>query len=94
MTGPNSPGGLEPLNREPSSLYPPFLGGQRTWLPFPAEEERYIALLSALDGVELGSYDVRVLQWLADRDAPTVATVCSLIHRAHAAGYCEGSTNP
>ncbi len=93
MTTPVPPGWLGPLRAEPVSLYPPFAqrGG---WLRHPSPDERYIALLTALDGAELGSHDLRVLQWLADRDAPTVATVCSLIHRAHAAGYHEGSTQP
>lgn len=93
MTTPVPPAWLGPLHTEPVSLYPPFArrGG---WLRCPQPDERYIALLTALDGIEVGSHDVRVLSWIADLDAATVATVCSLIYRAHAAGYCEGNTHP
>ncbi|MGW6210909.1 hypothetical protein [Streptomyces sp. NPDC055109] len=34
-------------------------------------------------GVELGSYDLRIVDWLAGLDWPTVATIASLIRRAH-----------
>lgn len=94
MSTPDPVAGLGPLDAEPVSLYPPYArrGG---WAWQPRRPERYSALLTALDGVELGSHDVRVLDWLATGlDAPTVATLCSLIHRAHATGHHEGSTHP
>lgn len=47
------------------------------------------ALLQAVDGVELGAYDRRIIDWLAGWDVPTVAVVVSLLHRARAAGAAE-----
>jgi len=47
------------------------------------------ALLQAVDGVELGAYDRRILDWLAGWDTSTVAVVVSLLHRARAAGAAE-----
>lgn len=89
MTVPTPPAGLDPLGREPTSLYPPFVDDRRRWAPFPTRHDRYIALLSALDGVELGSYDVRILHWLAGWEPWVVAAVCSLIHRARSADSDE-----
>ncbi|MGY5044811.1 hypothetical protein ACWDE0_03990 [Streptomyces sp. 900105755] len=42
------------------------------------------ALYAELDnaGVELGSYDRRIVDWIAGWDYPTVATIASLIRRA------------
>ncbi|MET7715271.1 hypothetical protein [Streptomyces sp. NPDC005407] len=42
------------------------------------------ALLAELEaaGVELGTYDLRIVEWLAGWDWPTVAVVASLIRRA------------
>jgi hypothetical protein len=42
--------------------------------------------LESLDGVELGAYDRRIIEWLAGWDIATVGTVASLIYRARAAG--------
>lgn len=47
------------------------------------------ALLRALDGVQLGAYDRRIIDWLAGWDVPTVATVVSLLHRARTAAATE-----
>ncbi|WP_328982221.1 hypothetical protein OG258_34515 [Streptomyces mirabilis] len=60
-----------PLDRAPFG----FVGasGQRAVL---------LAELEAA-GVELGSYDLRIVDWLAGWDWPTVATIASLIRRAH-----------
>ncbi|MET9409563.1 hypothetical protein ABZX90_27920 [Streptomyces sp. NPDC002935] len=43
------------------------------------------ALMAELEaaGVELGFYDPRIVDWPAGWDWPTVATVASLIRRAH-----------
>jgi hypothetical protein len=50
--------------------------------PRGASAERFRAeLLEALDGIELGAYDRRIVDWLASWDAPTVATVCSWLLR-------------
>ncbi|MER7576843.1 hypothetical protein [Streptomyces sp. NPDC126514] len=42
------------------------------------------ALYAELDnaGVELGTYDHRIVEWIAGWDYPTVATIASLIRRA------------
>ena len=40
---------------------------------------------AALSGVELGTYDRQIVEWLAGWDPPTVAVVCGLITRARAA---------
>jgi hypothetical protein len=39
---------------------------------------------AALSGVELGTYDRQIVEWLAGWDPPTVAVVCGLITRARA----------
>jgi hypothetical protein len=39
---------------------------------------------AALSGVELGTYDLQIVEWLAGWDPPTVAVVCGLITRARA----------
>ncbi|MGH3829476.1 MAG: hypothetical protein ACRDRS_03335 [Pseudonocardiaceae bacterium] len=86
------PPGLEPLSTEPLSVHPPY-----TVAPGYKQDrtERYIALLTALgDGLELGSYDVEVLGWLAEEAPCIVATVCSLLCRVRAAGRREGNPNP
>ncbi|MGH3687198.1 MAG: hypothetical protein ACRDQY_15915 [Pseudonocardiaceae bacterium] len=81
--------GLEPLYGEPVSVHPPYhvapgYHQDRT--------ERYIALLTAIgEGIELGSYDVQVLGWLAEEAPCLVATVCSLLHRVRAAALRDGT---
>ncbi|HYS36664.1 MAG TPA: hypothetical protein VEO01_13650 [Pseudonocardiaceae bacterium] len=42
------------------------------------------AMLESLDGVELGAYDRRIIEWLAGWDIATVGTIASLIYRARA----------
>ncbi|MBV8541924.1 MAG: hypothetical protein JO063_07800 [Pseudonocardiales bacterium] len=73
---------LAPLEREPVSVHAPFVsypGGQYRHEP---AEERRTALLAALDGVQLGAYDERIVQWLAGWDVPVVAAIVSLLRRA------------
>ncbi|MEW1720851.1 hypothetical protein [Streptomyces sp. NPDC093109] len=51
-------------------------------------DEQRAALITALKaaGVELGTYDHHIVNWLAGWDWPTVAVITSLIHRtAHTA---------
>ena len=44
------------------------------------------ALREPLAGIELGTYDERILTWMREvLDQPTVATIASLLHRARAA---------
>lgn len=49
------------------------------------------ALLAPLAGIELGTYDRCILDWLAGWDIPTMATVASLLHRARAAAPLDGA---
>ncbi|MGH3868251.1 MAG: hypothetical protein ACRDQ4_19460 [Pseudonocardiaceae bacterium] len=73
---------LAPLDREPVSVHAPFVsypGGQ--YRHEPADERRE-ALLAALDGVQLGAYDKRIVSWLAGWDVPVVAALVSLLCRA------------
>lgn len=49
-------------------------------------DEQTAALREPLAGIELGSYDERILAWIADVcDTPTAMTIASLLHRARAA---------
>ncbi len=54
-----------------------------------ARQDRRTALLDAIGpGVDLlGAYDLRMLDWLAGWDIPTVGAIASLIHRARAAEH-------
>jgi hypothetical protein len=37
-------------------------------------------------GLQLGAYDRRIIEWLADWEPATVAVICGLISRARQAG--------
>lgn len=53
---------------------------------------RAAALHEPLVGIELGTYDERILRWLAEiGDNPTVMTIVSLLHRARAAQPIEAA---
>ncbi|MGH3808377.1 MAG: hypothetical protein ACRDRU_17490 [Pseudonocardiaceae bacterium] len=81
--------GLEPLYGEPVSVHPPYhvAPGYRQ-----DRTERYHALLTAIgEGIELGSYDVQVLGWLAEEAPCLVAAVCSLLHRVRAVALRDGA---
>jgi hypothetical protein len=73
---------LEPLEDGPVSVYAPFITYPRGEYRHECAEERRAALLAALEGVELGAYDRRILHWLSGWDVPTAAAVVSLILRA------------
>ena len=49
-------------------------------------EERSAILAGVLDGVELGSWDRRVVGWLSGLDTSTALTIASLIARARETG--------
>lgn len=86
-----------PLQEEPRRVRPPFaagsddtgrarLGETNKELRERVHADRVAALLEALDGVELGAYDRRIIEWLARWDTGTVGTVASLFYRARTSG--------
>jgi hypothetical protein len=49
-------------------------------------DEQATTLRAPLAGIELGTYDERILTWIVEIcDTPTVMTIVSLLHRARAA---------
>lgn len=49
-------------------------------------DEQTTLLHAPLAGIDLGTYDERILTWIVETcDTPTVATIASLLHRARAA---------
>ncbi|ALG12340.1 hypothetical protein [Kibdelosporangium phytohabitans] len=86
---------IAPLNRAPRRIRPPFDVDSYEPDPYRFGEtndqwrarrhaDRVAALLEPLDGVDLGAYDRRIIDWLADWDIETVGTIASLIYRARA----------
>jgi len=51
-------------------------------MPDPPLAEARAMLDAAIEGLPLGASDRRILEWLAGWDAPTIATVASLLSRA------------
>ena len=82
-------GPLAPLDREPVSVHAPFVSLPGGRYRHADVEERRAALLAALQGVQLGAYDQRVLDWLAGWDVPVVAAVVSLLHRVRKAATLQ-----
>ena len=82
-------GPLAPLEREPVSVHAPFVSFPGGRYRHADVEERRAALLAALQGVQLGAYDERVLEWLAGWDVPVVAAVVSLLHRVRKAATLQ-----
>jgi hypothetical protein len=77
---------LAPLDSEPVSVHAPFISYPSGQYRHERPEERRAALLAALEGVELGAYDERLVHWLTGWDVPVIAGVISLVWRArHAA---------
>jgi hypothetical protein len=80
-----------PLEVAPRSVWPPYDRHRSVCGPAGTlAADHQAALSDALHGVELGAYDRRIVGWLAGCDVPTVGTVCSWLHRAHAAGRVGG----
>jgi hypothetical protein len=89
-----SPAVRAPLWHEPRRIRPPFnmdgrepsddhrIGETTDQWRAHRHADRVAALLEALDGVELGTYDRRIIEWLADWDTSVVGTVASLFYRA------------
>ena len=74
-----------PIDKPPLTLRPPH----HPYDHCPPEHMSSLCraeLLEVLEGVELGEYDRRIVDWLAGWDTATVATVVSLLHRVRAAG--------
>ncbi|MGB6165095.1 MAG: hypothetical protein WBF75_21505 [Pseudonocardiaceae bacterium] len=78
-------GPLEPLDRAPVSVHAPFVSHPGGRYHHAHAQERRTALVAALQGVELGAYDERMLEWLASWDVPVVAAVISLLLRVRKA---------
>jgi hypothetical protein len=75
------------LGAEPVSVHAPFISYPTGHYRHEPAGERHAALLAALEGIELGAYDDRILRWLARWDVPVVAAVISLLWRVrHAEG--------
>jgi hypothetical protein len=69
----------------------PVQAPPRGFLP-QAEQAQILA--DVLAGIELGTWDRKIMQWLAGLDACTVLTVASLIARARAAGPARPGPRP
>jgi hypothetical protein len=94
---------IPPLDRGPRRIRPPFsVGGPFDRVPDLSGEtndewrqrvraDRVAALLEALEatGVEVGAYDHRIVEWLAEMDTSTQGTVTSWLYRAFEAGACR-----
>lgn len=84
ITTPQAAATYGPIETCPHSLTPPH-----TEYDHAGSTQFHGALLQALDGVELGAWDRRILDWLAGWDTSTVAVVVSLLHRARRADGAE-----
>jgi hypothetical protein len=73
---------LAPLDQEPVSVHAPFISYPGGQYHHEYPEKRRAALVAALDGVDLGAFDRRVLHWLAWWDVAIAASVVSLMWRA------------
>lgn len=80
---------LGPLNSEPHRIRPPFEqkpGESADSWRARSHADRVAALMESLDGIELGTYDRVIIDWLAGWDIPVIGTVASLFYRARAVG--------
>ncbi len=55
------------------------------WSAADNDAEAKDMLAAAVDGLDLGAYDKRILDWVGKWDVPTIATLASIIHRARQA---------
>lgn len=77
----------EYLSTDPPHAYIPVGPVQCTPLgSFRSPQERREAFAAALEGVELGAYDERMIEWLTQLDDPTCRTIASLIWRCRIEG--------
>jgi len=86
---------LAPLHHEPRRIRPLFnveSYGPDHYRPDETNDEwrarnradQVAALLEALDGIELGAHDRRIVEWLASWDTSVIGTMASLFYRARA----------
>jgi hypothetical protein len=91
----------EPIDTSPLRLRPPYdQPDEMRYQRFGVEtddqwrarihRDNRAAILEQLDGVPLGDYDHRIIDWLAGWDVPTIAVVASLLRRCRWAGLYEG----
>ena len=80
------------LHHAPRRIRPPFdmAEPERPIEPRSWQADQTAALLEALDGVELGDYDRRIIEWLAGWDTSVIGTVASRFYRARATGRADG----
>ena len=90
MTAPNGPFETEREAREAAhAVVQPDDG----WSILGAVQNRRLLMEACgTAGVELGGFDRRILDWLADYEDTTCAVVAGLVARAHEAGKREEET--
>jgi hypothetical protein len=77
---------LRPLDVEPVSVRAPYDVRRPLVRDVAIVRHDYLtALHEPLTGIPLGTYDERMIAWLAGWDVPTVGGVASLLHRTRAA---------
>jgi hypothetical protein len=81
---------LASLDRAPVSVHTPFISYHGGQYRHEDPEEHRAALPVALDGVQLGAYDQRILHRLTGWDVPIVAAVVSLLRRTRHAARQDG----
>lgn len=69
----------EPLDREPVSVYPPFVSYTGEGYRHESFEERQ----AALEGVELGVYDEHLVRWITAWNVTVTAGLVPLMGRVH-----------
>jgi hypothetical protein len=74
--------------------YAPTAGPNDAYPPgrFTPEAERRWFIEATLGGIELGDYDRRIIEWLAQWDDCSVRVIVSLLVRSRRAGYAEAAS--
>jgi hypothetical protein len=81
-----------PIDRPPYGVIPSNVHALIEARTTPAAVRREL-LTHALRGVELGDWDLMILNWLTSaQDNSTVVTIISWLERARLAGACDGDT--